>query len=119
MKRILICEDEKPFIKALRHKLEGEGYEVLEATDGQIAIDMLKQEKVDLVLLDLMLPYKNGFEILQELKEDMPPVIVMSNLGQKEDQDRVKTLGVKDYLIKAEVSLADVVTYVNKTLNQK
>ena len=119
MKRILICEDEKPFIKALRHKLEGEGYEVLEATDGQIAIEMLKKEQVDLVLLDLMLPYKNGFEVLKELKDNMPSVIVMSNLGQKEDQDRVKSLGIEDYLIKAEVSLADVVRYVNKTLNQK
>ena len=115
-KRILICEDEKPFIKALRHKLEGEGYEVLEATDGQLAVDVLKKESVDLILLDLMLPYKNGFEVLEELKGNLPAVIVMSNLGQKEDQDRVKRMGVEDYLIKAEVSLADVVKYVNKRL---
>jgi DNA-binding response OmpR family regulator len=115
-KRILICEDEKPFIKALRHKLEGEGFEVLEATDGQMATEILKKEKVDLILLDLMLPYKNGFEVLEEMEKHHPKVIVMSNLGQKEDQERVNKLGVADYLVKAEVSLADVVMYVEKLL---
>ena len=116
-KRILICEDEKPFIKALRHKLEGEGYEILEATDGNMASEMIHSELVDLILLDLMLPYKNGFEVLSEMPADHAPVIVMSNLGQTEDKDRVNRLGVEDYLIKAEISLADVVSFVKEKLN--
>ena len=104
-KKILIVEDDKFLRELIVKKLSNEGYEVVEAVDGEQGIQKIKDDKPDLVLLDLILPGIDGFGVLAQKKEDpfiaSIPVIVLSNLGQKEDVDKGLGLGATDYLIKA------------------
>ena len=117
-KRILIVEDEKPMGHALELKLESEGFEVSTASNGVEALEVLEKETFNLVLLDLVMPKKDGFEVLTELKEkkNTTPVIVSSNLGQEEDFKKAEKLGAVDYLIKSDSTLAEVVEKVKATI---
>lgn len=119
--KVLIVEDEFFLRTILEKKLQTEGFETTIAIDGEEAIQKIIQEKPDIILLDLILPKKNGFEVLEEIKKDpylsQIPVIVVSNLGQEIDIERAKNLGVKDYLIKAHTSL-DLVAKKLKDLSQ-
>jgi len=96
-KKILIIEDDKFLRELIVKKLVKEGYEISEAVDGEEGIKKVKEEKPDLVLLDLILPGIDGFEVLSRTKEDPAlsqiPVIILSNLGQKEDVERGLGLG--------------------------
>ncbi len=108
---ILICEDEKPFAKALRLKLEAQGFQVQIANDGQDALEQFSSS-FQLVVLDLMLPYVDGFQILEHIRNvesSSVPVLILSNLSQPEDISRVKALGATDYLVKATTPLNDIV----------
>ncbi|MEK7136209.1 MAG: response regulator [Patescibacteria group bacterium] len=114
-KKILIVEDDE-FLRSLTAKrLEKEGYQISIAADGALALTGLTTEKPDLVLLDLLLPNVNGFEVLEKMEKKMP-VVVFSNLGQKEDIEKAKSLGADDFLIKANFTLDDVVAKVNSYL---
>src|SRR5262245_27440864 len=103
-RKILIAEDEKPLSKALQLKFTSAGFTVTPAFNGEEVLELLKKEKFDLMLLDLMMPKLDGFSVLEELKRgDIKlPVIVTSNLSQPEDMKRVKELGAVDFLIKSE-----------------
>lgn len=118
-KKILIVEDEKPLAHVLSLKLSHEGFTPKIATDGNSAMDMLKHETFDLIILDLMMPRMNGFKVLEELKakENKIPIIVATNLGQDEDLRRVKELGAADYLVKSDTSLSDIMERINKMLS--
>jgi DNA-binding response OmpR family regulator len=109
MAKILVAEDDKFLVNAYRVKLTKAGYEVQVALDGQQAMDALKTFKADLILLDLMMPVKDGFAVLEEVAKDPAlkaiPIIIASNLGQKEDIDRGMSLGAKDYVVKSDLSL--------------
>jgi DNA-binding response OmpR family regulator len=87
MKTILLVEDDKFLSSLLKNRLEKEGIMVVYAADGEAALNALKLQKVDLVLLDVILPKKNGFEVLEEIQNDPSlresPVIIISNLGRK------------------------------------
>lgn len=115
---ILIVEDEQAIASAMALKLEEAGYATKIVTNGKDALDTLESETFDLVLLDIIMPNVNGFRVLVELqkKQNVPPIIVLSNLGQEEDIKRAKLLGASEYLVKADVPLADVVSYVDKAL---
>ena len=116
-KKILIVEDDE-FLRSLTAKrLEKESYTVVIAADGEQALTALGTEKPDLVLLDLLLPGVNGFEVLEKMDKKMP-VVVFSNLGQKEDIEKAKGLGADDFLIKANFTLDDVVAKVNDYLKK-
>lgn len=117
-KKILIVEDEKPMAQVLELKLTHSGFETKVVFDGEAALKVLKKEKFDLIILDLVLPKMNGFAVLAQLKKRKikTPVIVASNLGQKEDIERARKLGVRDYFVKADVSIAKVVDHVKKAL---
>src|SRR5579859_1648359 len=121
MKKILIAEDDKFLASAYRVKLSKAGFEVQIASDGNEAIELLKTFTPDLILLDLIMPVKDGFSTLQDLKaNDMwknIPVIVASNLGQKEDMDKSKQLGATDFIVKSDLSLDDLITKINTLLN--
>jgi len=112
-KKILIVEDDKFLRELIVRKLLGEGYNVVEAVDGEEAIIKIKENKPDLILLDLILPGADGFEVLSKTKADplvaSIPVIVLSNLGQKEDVERGLKLGAVDYLIKAHFTPGEIV----------
>lgn len=119
-KKILIVEDDN-FLRSLTAKrLEKEGYTVAVAVDGESALATAKDEKPDLILLDLLLPGLDGFAVLGKLKADADlkkvPVIVFSNLGQKEDIEKAKLLGAEQFLIKANFTLDDVMDKIKAEL---
>ena len=120
--KILLAEDDKFISIAYRHGLEQAGFEVVLASDGQQAMEKARAEKPDLILLDIIMPVKNGFDVLQDLKADADlkeiPVIILSNLGQSTDIKRGQELGAADYLIKANHSLEDVINKVKQYLKK-
>ncbi len=117
-KKILFVEDDKFLRKVYKEKFERAGFEFLEAITGQEGIHKALIEKPDLILLDLMLPGKNGFEVLIDLKSNPKtkkiPVIILSNLGQESDRKKGLSLGALDYLVKPEISLSEVVNKVKE-----
>ncbi len=119
-KKILVCDDEQAINHALQLKLGHEGFDVSSALDGDECVNALNKDNFDLLLLDLVLPKKDGFEVLAEM-ENMKykvPVVIVSNLGQEEDIARVKHFGVSDYLIKSNTSISDMVAKVKEVLNK-
>lgn len=116
--RILIVEDTAAIAEVLQLKLKNSGFQPTIANDGLQALKTLDTSTFDLILLDLVMPHLDGFGVLEELKKrkTKTPVIVTSNLGQPEDIDRVKKFGVKDYFIKAEVPLTEMVGRIKKIL---
>ncbi len=118
-KKILIVEDEEALSSTLSLKLESAGFKTFVAVNGIDALEMIKNNKYDLVLLDLMLPGKDGFEVLQDLHNDNYGglVIVLSNLSQEEDIDRVLYLGAKKFLVKSKVQLSEIVDNIKELLH--
>lgn len=119
---ILIVEDDKFLRELIAQKLVKENYEVSEAIDGEEGIKKIKEEKPDLILLDLILPGIDGFEVLSKMKEDpnlsSVPVIILSNLGQKEDVEKGLKLGAIDYLIKAHFTPGEIIEKIRKVLQK-
>jgi len=119
-KTILIIEDDKFLRELIIQKLLKEDFEVSEAIDGEEGIKKIKEEKPDLILLDLILPGIDGFEVLSRMKEDPVlasiPVIILSNLGQKEDVERGLKLGAVDYLIKAHFTPGEIIEKIKTNL---
>ena len=115
-KKILMIEDDIFLRKIYRDKLTRAGFEFIEATNGEEGLSKVLSEKPDLVLLDLILPRKNGFDVLAEMKMNVNvhhiPVVILSNLAQESDRKRGLALGAEDYLVKTEVTLAEVVEKV-------
>lgn len=111
--KILIVEDDIMLNKIYQTKFSLLGYQVLAAYDGEEGLAMMRAHHPNLVLLDLMLPKKNGFEVLEAAKQDMTisriPVILLSNLGQEADIRRGMELGAADFLVKSNVKLETVV----------
>ena len=103
-KRILIVDDEEDLRKMLRFRLEAVGYEVYEASDGQIGLDMARSNNPDLIILDLMLPKIDGFKICRMLKFDERyrhiPIIMFTARAQKEDEEIGKEMGADAYVVK-------------------
>ncbi len=122
MSKILIIEDDKFLRELITQKLVKEGYEALQAIDGEKGIKEVKNQKPDLVLLDLILPGIDGFEVLSQIKKDSDlsriPVIILSNLGQKEDIERGINLGADDYLIKAHFTPNGIIEKIRKVLGE-
>ena len=119
VKKILIVEDERMIAKMLVMKLQSAGFEVANAYDGGEALAIMEKEKFNLVLLDLMMPRVDGFDVLAELKKrgDMTPVIVATNLNQESDISRVLELGVSNYYVKSDTSLDEIVENIKSVLN--
>jgi two-component system alkaline phosphatase synthesis response regulator PhoP len=121
-KRILIIEDEKILSDLLEKKLKEEGYEVSLTPNGEAGLSILRKEKFDLILLDIIMPKKGGFEVLEEMQKDAKlksiPVIIISNSGQPVEISRALELGVKDYLIKTQFDPQKVVEKVKKQLGE-
>lgn len=117
-KRILVAEDEKPLSKVMFLKLTSLGYTVSQAFNGEEVLEFIKKESFDLILLDIVMPKLDGFEVLQELKNQnfKTPIIVMSNLSQAEDITKVKALGAVDFLIKSDTPISAIVEKVNTIL---
>ncbi|MDO8452414.1 MAG: response regulator [bacterium] len=117
MPKILLIEDDLPLLRMYQVAFKNSGHVFITATDGQEGLDKIRKEKPDLVLLDLVLPKKHGFEVLKEAKDDPAtakiPVICLSVLHQQEDIDKCMALGAVDYFVKSDMA-PEVV--VSKTL---
>lgn len=116
--KILIVEDEKPLQKALFLKLSHAGFDVKVANDGQEALEILVDEKFDLMTLDLIIPRIDGFKVLEEIAaQNMKvKVIVASNLSQEEDFERAKKLGVEIFFVKSNISITEIVETIKQVL---
>jgi DNA-binding response OmpR family regulator len=120
MRKVLIVEDDN-FLQGLEAtKVKKEGYEVITASNGQEALKKIHEKGVDLVLLDLILPQFDGFEILKQLKADEKlkniPVIIFSNLSEDKDIDKAKSMGANDFLVKSNFTLDELVQHINRIL---
>ena len=120
MKKILFIEDEFSLQKSVGEFLKKEGYDIIHALDGEIGLNLARTEDPDLILLDIILPKKDGFEVLKELKTDKKtkkvPVIVLTNLENPKDVERSLTLGAKTYLVKSDYKLSDILEKIKQTI---
>ncbi|HCM67457.1 MAG TPA: hypothetical protein DIS62_00410 [Candidatus Kerfeldbacteria bacterium] len=118
-KTILIIEDEEVLLDVLTKKLVKEGFEVLTAINGEEGLRQARTRKPDLILLDILMPRLNGYEVLEELKRDgiTLPIIIISNSGQPVEIDRAKKLGACDFIVKAEFTPDEVSAKVRKYLS--
>ena len=120
--KILFVEDEPSLQKAISELLTQEGFKISSAADGEEGLEIAKKEKPNLILLDLILPKKDGFEVLKELKADAElkdiPVIVLTNLEGMGDVEKALELGATTYLVKANYELEDVLKTVKQHLKK-
>jgi len=122
MKKILFIEDESALQKTFGDILKNKGYGVLKALDGESGLRSAQGERPDLILLDLILPKMDGFEVLKELKENEEtksiPVIILTNLEETEDIQKALELGATTYLVKSSYTLEEVVNKIEKALGE-
>lgn len=123
MNHVLIVEDEEFLVRALKDNLTSEGSTVSIAMDGEAVFDEVRKRKPALILLDLLLPKKNGFDVLKELKASpewqLIPVIVLSNLGEDSEIKRALELGASDYFVKSQHPIQEVIEKVKEYLQGK
>jgi len=119
---ILIIEDDPLLVKMYQTKLFLEGFQVKTAEDGQTGLKMALEEKVDFILLDIMMPKLSGIDLLEALRKNPKgkniPVIVMTNLIDQEKYQKAKELGVKEFLVKANLTPKQVVTKIKQYLGK-
>lgn len=121
-KKALLVEDDTFMLEILSGRLRKSGYEVSIATDGEECMKILESQKPDVVLLDILLPKIDGFEVLRRMNS-LPelshiPVVILSNLGQKEEIQKAKNLGAKDYIVKANFTTKEIVEKLDNILNK-
>ena len=118
---VLVVEDDLRLLRIYAAKLSDQGWEVLTAADGEIGSTLAREKLPDVLLLDLMLPKKDGFGVLADLQKDEKArtrvkVLILSQLGQQTNIDRGKEMGAKEYMVKADVSLDAIVQKVKTYL---
>lgn len=120
--KILVAEDDLFLMQVYELKFAKENFEMISATDGEEASMKIKMEKPDIVLLDLIMPGKNGFEVLSEMKTNEEtcniPVLILSNLGQDSDISKGLSMGADEFLIKASISIEELVEKIKKYANK-
>lgn len=122
-KKVLLAEDDIFVSDVYSMRLQREGYEVILARDGREALNQISEKIPDILLLDIMMPYMDGVEVLQEVKkkDDLKniPVIMLTNLSEKENIEKTIEMGANDYLIKSHFTPSEVVEKVNGILSEK
>jgi len=121
-KKILFVEDESALQKTFGDVLIKEGYDMISALDGEAGLRLAKERKPDLILLDLILPKMDGFEVLKQLKKEVEtkaiPVIVLTNLERVVDIEKAIEAGATTYLVKANYTLEEVLEKIKKALSE-
>lgn len=119
--KILIIEDESSLQASLKEFLSLENFETASAFNGEEGVELAIKECPDLILLDIILPKKNGFEVLEEIKKNEKtkkiPVILLTNLESPDDVTKAFEMGVTTYLVKSSYSLEDIVKKIKETIN--
>ena len=112
-KKVMIIEDDRFLSSLMKTRLEKEGFHVIQMFDGEEAIQALKQERPNLIVLDLVMPKVTGFEVLQAISIlpgfENTPVMVLSNLAQDSDVEKARQLGAKEYFVKVKISIDDLI----------
>lgn len=120
MAKILLIEDEEALQKSLSKTLEMEGFNVINAYNGKTGLELALKEKPDLILLDLILPQMDGFEVLRELKKSPETknisIIILTNLEQIQSVEKTIEFGPLNYLIKANYNLEEIVAKIKEVL---
>lgn len=118
--KILIIEDEAGFRRVYRDFLESQGYVVSEAADGEAGWQAAQADRPDLILLDVVMPKMNGFDVLKRIREhprlSVVPVIILSVLGEPGDMDKGISLGADDYIVKGNVSTPQILKKIKASL---
>ncbi len=121
-RKILLVEDEEIMIGLLQRKLQQAGYQVSVAKNGEEGLEKMKEEKPDLILLDIIMPKMGGFEVMEEMNKDKKlkkiPVIIISNSGQPVEIGKAQELGAKDWLIKTQFDPQEVIDKVVKQIGK-
>ncbi len=116
--KVLVVEDDKFLQKVLVTKFAAEGFDVRAASDGEEALKQMLPDSPSMVVLDLIIPKLNGFEVLAEMRTNPKmkdiPVVVLSNLGQEEDVNRARQLGAIEFLVKSNLSIQEVVQKIKE-----
>jgi len=122
MKKVLIIEDDRFLRKVIVKKLSREKYQTTEAADGEEGLKLAQSENPDLILLDLVLPQMDGFEVLERIKNNKSiskiPVIILSNLGGTDKMNKGLKMGAADFLIKAELNPGEIVFRIKAVLER-
>ncbi len=122
MTKIVVADDDRMFRKAAETTLRRQGYAVTTASDGEEALQLIRSEQPDIIVLDLIMPKIQGFDVLQVLKQDSVtaaiPVIVLSSLTQEQDKQEALDLGAVAYFSKTTFSLGELVKQVETTLTK-
>lgn len=122
-KKILFIEDEPRLQQTLQESFKSEGFEIFSANDGEAGLNLAEEKFPDLIMLDLILPKKNGFDVLKELKSNPRlsniPVIVLTNLEGAQDIEKALSLGAYTYLVKANYSLDEILEKTREAIAQK
>jgi len=120
MTKIVVADDDRMFRKAAETTLRRQGYSVATASDGEEALRFVRSEQPDIIVLDLIMPKLQGFDVLQALKQDSLtshiPVIVLSSLAQDQDKQEAMDLGAVAYFNKSAFSLGELVSQIEQTL---
>lgn len=121
--KVLIIEDEEVLLDILEKKLEKENYKVYSSRNGEDGLKKFEEVKPDIVLLDIIMPKLNGYEVLERIKEkygrQVPPIIIISNSGQPVEIERAMRLGASDFIIKTQLTPEDVAKKVEKQLAER
>jgi two-component system phosphate regulon response regulator PhoB/two-component system alkaline phosphatase synthesis response regulator PhoP len=122
-RKILIIEDDKFFRDLISKKLREGNFDVATASDGKEALAYLQVNIPDIIILDLILPGLDGYEILSILKKDKKtsgiPVLILSNLGQREEIERARALGATDFMVKVNFTLEEILAKINQIFKEK
>jgi len=118
--KVILAEDDPTIATAYKMGLTYHGFEVIVAVDGNEALAAMREQHPDIILLDIIMPHMNGIEVLAEMRKDPKlkdlPVIILSNLDQPTDTFRASDLGAKAYLIKANLSLKELIEHIDDAI---
>ena len=121
-KTILLVDDDLTLLEMYEDRLKAEGYEIIQATNGEEALKKAREVKPALVILDVMMPKVNGFDVLKNLRADQEfkdiPIIVLTALIQDVDRAQGKKLGASDYIVKSETMPGEVIAKIKKALGE-
>lgn len=123
-KKILVCEDDPAMAEIVTHKLTTSGFSVTHASDGKKALEKFAEQPPDIILLDLMMPELDGFQVLEAIRKNSDkklaetPVIVLSNLWSNQDILKAKSLKADDYMVKAYFTTEEILKKINGILDK-
>lgn len=116
--KVLLVEDDPLLTKMYEAKFRAEGFDIVSAPDGVRGLEMVDQDGIDFIILDIMMPQLSGIDMLEKLRGSQKgkdiPVIILTNLSEKDEEDKAGKLGVKEYLLKANLTPSEVVEKVKK-----